>query len=154
MTTTPPRTIRLKLPRPVGRLLARLLTARTVCPGAVVLPPAALKVQGPTLLYFKTEACVACDGLDLCVGQLAASAGLELRVIDARRGELPPHAYGDALLLDEGGEVRRAYGIRVFPTLVLTSPGGHIERVVMEVPEEPEAARGAVIAGLGLNSPA
>ncbi|MVN85740.1 hypothetical protein GO986_03065 [Deinococcus sp. HMF7620] len=154
MTTTPPRTIRLKLPQPIGRLLARLLTARTVRPGAVILPPAALKVQGPTLLYFKTEACVACEGLDLWVGQLAASAGLKLRVIDARRGEVPLHAYGDDLLLDEGGEVRRAYGIRVFPTLVLTNPSGDIERVVMAVPEDPEAARRAVTAGLGLDSPA
>ncbi|MFC6801461.1 hypothetical protein ACFQDE_06725 [Deinococcus caeni] len=37
--TTAPRAIRIRLPRPIGALLGRLIAARTIQPGAVVPPP-------------------------------------------------------------------------------------------------------------------
>ncbi|BBN93599.1 hypothetical protein DEIGR_102918 [Deinococcus grandis] len=95
MTQRPaPTPVHIRLPRPIGALLGRLIAARTVQPGAVVPPPAALNVTRRTLLSFKTEACVACDTLDVFLGQLAHTHGLDLRVIDARRGDLPPTRTG------------------------------------------------------------
>ena len=146
--TTAPRAIRIRLPRPLGALLTRLVAARTVQPGAVVPPPAALNVTRRTLLSFKTEACVACDTLDVFLGQLAHTHGLDLRVIDARRGDLPPHAYGDALHLDTDGSLRRPYRVQVYPTLVLTGPDGRIEAVVTDVPKQD--AQATVTRRLGL----
>lgn len=146
--TTAPRAIRIRLPRPLGALPSRLIAARTIQPGAVVPPPAALNVTRRTLLSFKTEACVACDTLDVFLGQLAHTHGLDLRVIDARRGDLPPHAYGDALHLDANGSLRRPYHVQVYPTLVLTGPDGRIEAVVTDVPEQD--AQASVTRRLGL----
>ncbi len=144
----PGRQITLKLPRGVGSLLRRVLTASTVRAGATVPPPPALGLTGRTLLYFKAEGCVGCDRLDLFIGRLAHVCGLDLRVIDARRGELPEHGYGEQLMLDRGRRIGRAYGVRVFPTLVLTGPSGRVERVVVGgSPEE-----GAIRAGLGLDA--
>ncbi|WP_155298890.1 hypothetical protein [Deinococcus kurensis] len=152
MTQRPaPTPVRIRLPRPIGALLSRLIAARTVQPGAVVPPPAALNVTRRTLLSFKTEACVACvacDTLDVFLGQLAHTHGLDLRVIDARRGDLPSHAYGDALHLDADGSLRRPYRVQVYPTLVLTGPDGRIEAVVTNVPEQD--AQASVTRGLGL----
>lgn len=149
MTQRPtPTPVRIRLPRPIGALLGRLIAARTVQPGAVVPPPAALNVTRRTLLSFKTEACVACDTLDVFLGQLAHTHGLDLRVIDARRGDLPPHAYGDALHLDTDGSLRRPYRVQVYPTLVLTGPDGRIEAVVTDVPEQD--AQASVTRRLGL----
>ncbi|MFC6801462.1 hypothetical protein ACFQDE_06730 [Deinococcus caeni] len=37
---------------------------------------------------------MACDTLDVFLGQLAHTHGLDLRVIDARRGDLPPTPTG------------------------------------------------------------
>ncbi|GGM07881.1 TlpA family protein disulfide reductase [Deinococcus aerophilus] len=140
--------IRLRVPPVIGVLLERLLTASTVRAGATVPPPPALELTGRTLLYFKAEGCVGCDRLDLFIGRLACACGLDLRVIDARRGELPEHGYGEQLVLDHGGRIGRAYRVGVFPTLVLTGPAGVIERVVVGgSPEE-----GAIRAGLGLDA--
>ncbi|CAM3508120.1 hypothetical protein DEFR109230_00220 [Deinococcus frigens] len=58
-----------------------------------------------------------CDRLDMFIGRLASASGLDLRVIDARRGELPEHGYGEQLLLDAGGKIGRAYSVRSFPHL-------------------------------------
>ena len=91
---------------------------------------------------------MACDTLDVFLGQLAHAHGLDLRVIDARRGDLPPHAYGDALHLDTDGSLRRPYRVQVYPTLVLTGPDGRIEAVVTDVPEQD--AQASVTRGLGL----
>ncbi|CAM4100556.1 TlpA family protein disulfide reductase [Deinococcus marmoris] len=136
-----PRQIKLKVPPFVGSLLERLFSASTVKPGANVQPPHALKLTRRTLLYFKSEGCVGCDKLDMFIGRLASASGLDLRVIDARRGELPEHGYGEQLLLDTGGRIGRAYRVRVFPTLVLTNPAGEVERVMVGGSSEEEAIR-------------
>ncbi|MFK7603096.1 TlpA family protein disulfide reductase [Deinococcus sp. SM5_A1] len=141
-----PRQITLKVPPFIGSLLERLFSASTVKSGAIVQPPHALKLTRRTLLYFKSEGCVGCDKLDMFIGRLAAASGLGLRVIDARRGELPEHGYGEQLLLDTGGRIGRAYRVRVFPTLVLTNPAGEVERVMVGGSSE----EGAIRAGLGL----
>ncbi|MDV6374482.1 TlpA family protein disulfide reductase [Deinococcus arenicola] len=141
-----PRQIKLKVPPFVGSLLERLFSIFTVKPGATVPPPSALKVTRRTLLYFKSEGCVGCDRLDMFIGRLASASGLDLRVIDARRGDLPEHGYGEQLLLDTGGKIGRAYRVGVFPTLILTNPAGGVERVMVGGSSE----EGAIRAGLGL----
>lgn len=138
--------MQIRLPRVLGTFIARRLTARAIQPGAVIHPPAALNVSGRTLLYFKSEGCAPCDGIDLFIGRLASASGLSLRVVDARRGALPEHGYGDGLLLDKTGELRRAYRVNVFPTLILTDEHGRVERVIVGG----EADEGAIRAGLGL----
>ena len=143
--TRTPRQIKLRVPPLIGSLLERLFSASTARAGATVPPPPALGLTHRTLLYFKSEGCVGCDKLDLFIGRLAPASGLALRVIDARRGTLPAHGYGDQLLLDTDGKVGRAYGVRVFPTLILTDPAGAVERVMVGSSEE-----GAIRAGLGL----
>lgn len=142
---TSPRQIKLRVPPFVGSLLERLFSASTVRVGATVQPPPALALTRRTLLYFKSEGCVGCDKLDMFIGRLASASGLDLRMIDARRGELPEDGYGEQLLLDQDGEIRRAYRVHVFPTLILTGPAGGVERVMVGDSEE-----GAIRAGLGL----
>lgn len=121
--------VQIKLPAFCKPVLEGALRRMSLRVGEFVPPPPALELRERTLLYFKTEACVACDGLDLFVGQLAASRGLDLRVIDARRGAVPEQGYGGALRLDRDGRLRRAYRVRMFPTLVLMAPGGRVDAV-------------------------
>lgn len=123
--------LRIKVPRWVGVALSRRLARSTTRPGSVVPPPAPLALTRRSLLYFKSEGCAPCDGIDLFIGRLAASAGLDLRVIDARRGQVLEHGYGGPLLLDRTGEIGRAYGVQVFPTLLVTTAGGEVERVLV-----------------------
>lgn len=141
-----PRQIKLNVPPFVGSILDRLFAASTVKAGATVQPPHALKLTRRTLLYFKSEGCVGCDRLDMFIGRLASASGLDLWVIDVRHGELPEHSYGEQLLLDTGGRMGRTYGVRVFPTLVVTNPAGNAERVMVGGSSEEEAIR----TGLGL----
>lgn len=145
--TKTPRQIKLKVPPLLGSVLTRLFTAATVKAGAVIPPASALNLTRRTLLYFKSVGCVGCDELDMFIGRLASTSGLDLRVIDARRSEMPEHAYGDQLLLDKDGSIGRAYGVRMFPTLVLTTPAGEIEKVMAGASSREEEIR----AGLGLN---
>ncbi|WP_104990178.1 thioredoxin family protein [Deinococcus sp. NW-56] len=144
--STPPRQIRLRLPPFLGRALGHLLTRSTAKAGQTVPPPPALGLTRRSLLYFKSEGCAPCDGIDLFIGRLAAAGGLDLRVVDARRGEVPEQVYGGSLLLDREGSMRRAYGVRVFPTLLVTGPGGQVERVLVGADANEEQVR----AGLGL----
>ncbi|MPY65227.1 hypothetical protein F8S09_00770 [Deinococcus sp. SDU3-2] len=144
--STPPRQIRLRLPAFLGRALGSLLTRSAVKAGQTVAPPPALGLTRRSLLYFKSEGCAPCDGIDLFIGQLAASSDLDLRVVDARRGEVPEQVYGGSLLLDRDGTLRRAYGVNVFPTLLVTGPGGQVERVLVGA----EADEAQIRAGLGL----
>lgn len=144
--SSPPRQIRLRFPFFLGHAIGNLLTRSAVKAEQTVPPPPALGLTRRTLLYFKSEGCAPCDGIDLFIGRLAASAGLDLRVVDARRGELPEHGYGDGLLLDRDGSLRRSYGVRVFPTLLVTGPGGQVERVLVGA----EADERQIRAGLGL----
>lgn len=141
-----PRQIRLRLPSFLGRAIGSWLTRSTVKAGQTTPPPPALGLTRRTLLYFKSEGCAPCDGIDLFIGQLAASSGLDLRVVDARRGEAPEEGYGGPLLLDRDGTLRRAYGVQVFPTLLVTDPGGRVERVLTGVQADEEQIR----TGLGL----
>lgn len=138
--------LRIKVPRILGSAIEKLLTRSTVQPGAVVPPPAALSLTRRTLLYFKSEGCAPCAGIDLFIGRLAASYGLDLRMVDARRGAAPAASYGGPLLLDGSGELRRAYGVHVFPTLILTGADGHVERVLVGGGADEEPIR----RGLGL----
>jgi len=138
--------LRLKVPRFVGGVLEGLLSRSTVKAGQAVAPPPALGLTRRTLLYFKSEGCAPCDGIDLFIGRLVASSGLDLRVVDARRGEGPEDVYGGSLLLDRDGALRRAYGVQVFPTLLVTDTGGRIERVIVGG----EADEGAIQRELGL----
>ena len=144
--STPPRQIRLRLPSFLGRALGALLARSTVKAGQTVTPPSALGLTRRTLLYFKSEGCAPCDGIDLFVGRLAAAGGLDLRVVDARRGEVPEQVYGGSLLLDRDGSLRRAYGVNVFPTLLVTGPDGEVERVLVGA----DANEAQIRAGLGL----
>lgn len=144
--STPPRQIRLRLPPFLGRALGALLTRSAVKAGQTVAPPPALGLTRRTLLYFKSEGCAPCDGIDLFIGRLAASGGLDLRVVDAQRGEVSEQAYGGPLLLDRDGSLRRAYGVQVFPTLLVTGPGGQVERVLVGA----DADEGQIRTGLGL----
>lgn len=141
-----PRQIRLRLPPILGRALGALLARSTVKAGQTVAPPPSLGLTRRTLLYFKSEGCAPCAGIDLFIGRLAASSGLDLRVVDARRGEVPEQVYGGSLLLDRDGSLRRAYGVQVFPTLLVTGPGGQVERVLVGT----DADEGQIRSGLGL----
>ncbi|WP_162485432.1 TlpA family protein disulfide reductase [Deinococcus deserti] len=110
-------------------------------PGEIIHPPAALNLKRRTLLYFKAEACIGCDQMDRYIARLAATGGVDLRVIDARRGDLPEHAYGDQLLLDSRGELWKQYRVRAFPTLVLTSAAGDVESTLVGNPENEAQVR-------------
>jgi hypothetical protein len=142
-----PKQIKIRVPPFIGSIITHLLTTATVKTGATVSPSPALNLTRRTLLYFKSVGCVGCDELDMFIGRLASASGLDLRVIDARRSEMPEHAYGDQLLLDKDGSIGRAYGIRIFPTLVLTTSAGKIEKVIAGASSKEESIR----AGLGLN---
>ncbi|MFD1730863.1 TlpA family protein disulfide reductase [Deinococcus malanensis] len=127
--------VQIRLPRFLGPLMDQLVAASGPRPGETI-PLPSLNLTRRTLLYFKAEACVGCDQIDLFIGRLAATAGVDLRVIDARRGTLPDHAYGEQLVLDRGAELRRQYRVRVFPTLVLTSVAGKIEGALVGGPKD------------------
>lgn len=141
-----PKQIKIKLPPLFDSIITRLLTNATVKAGATIPPSPALNLNRRTLLYFKSVGCIGCDELDMFIGRLTSASGLDLRVIDARRSEMPEHAYGDQLLLDKDGSIGRTYRIRMFPTLILTTPAGEIERVMAGASSKEEAIR----AGLGL----
>lgn len=144
--SNPPQQIRLRLPAFLGRALSALLTRSTVKAGRTVTPPPTLGLTRRTLLYFGSEGCAPCDGIDLFIGRLAAGSGLDLQVVDARRGEAPEEGYGGSLLLDRDGSLRRAYGVNVFPTLLVAGPGGQVERVLVGA----DADEAQIRAGLGL----
>lgn len=137
----------IKVPRFVGQWIAKRLQASLPQPGTTVTPPSELALTRRSLLYFKAENCVACGPLELFIGQLAAQNGLDLRVIDYRKGELPETVYGGQLLLDKGGSIGKCYGVRMFPTLILTDERGLIGATCAG-----ESERDRVAAELGLTA--
>lgn len=139
--------LKIRVPKFIGRWLDQRFQASLPRPGSTVIPPSELGLTRRTLLYFKAEHCVACGPLEMFIGQLASQNGLDLRVIDFRRGELPETVYGDQLLLDKDGSVGKRYRVSVFPTLVLTDEHGLIGGALAGVSE-----RDKVAAGLGLTA--
>ncbi|WP_157451124.1 TlpA family protein disulfide reductase [Deinococcus puniceus] len=123
--------IKIKLPRVLGTVLDKVFSMSVPKAGSVRPPPTVLTLTKQTLLYFKAEACVGCDQLDMFVGRFAAAHQLDIRVIDARRGDLPEHGYGDQLILDADGRIRKGYGVYAFPTLIVTDPLGRIHAALV-----------------------
>lgn len=85
---------------------------------------------GPTLLYFRTRGCTVCDLIDIRVAQASKRAGVKLLTIDRYAKSDDPQdqlIYGEpGNILDKGGIINKAYGIGVYPSLVLINNSGTI----------------------------
>ena len=134
--------MQIKVPKFIGKFIEKAIESASLKPGDVVRHPDALQVNGRTLLYFKADACVGCDQLDVFIGQLSKQNSTDLRVIDARKGQLPEDIYGGQLLLDQDGTLRRTYKVSMFPTLILLSESGRVEAVLIGQSDVNDVKRG------------
>lgn len=109
----------------LGRVLQKFLEA------SIKRNQNPLNLSDPSLLYFKAHACIGCGQIEMFIGSMANSNGRKLIIIDADSGDLPEDIYGGQLILDKDGGIRKAYGVRAFPTLICTGAGGVVESFVV-----------------------
>ena len=111
-------------------LTSKVFARRWLGKVAPPLPGLPLPAGDPVLLYFRTRGCTVCDLIDMQVAAACHKAGVNLVIVDRYAKSDAPEdqaIYAEPTnILDFGGAINRAYGIGVYPSLVLIDQAGKI----------------------------